>query len=133
MEIGTEIIRTARWCYDFELASRDQTKDFLFSSAGIFPFLLHKGMISLDDHSINLTGRKGKEMDEILLNQIDTIYLGYDELYPPRLTKNFGALWSPLRITLNSGQKIYLIIYGRFGVLIKTKAWFEFLKSSLAQ
>ena len=133
MQSETEMIRAVRWCYDYELATRDQSKDYLMYGTGLFPFLLHKGKIALNDSSLTLTDAKGKLMEEIWLRQIASIYLGYDELYPSKLTKNFGALWSPLRLTLKGDQQIYLIIYGRYGLFVKTKAWFEILKALLSQ
>lgn len=125
-------VRSVRWCYDFELAKRNQKNDLLMLTTGIFPLLQHKGRLLLTDSGIELFGKSNEKKEEIPFDLIETIYLGYDDLYPPRLSKNFGYAWSPLRITLKNGAQIYLIIYGSMGILIRNKAWFEYLKNTLA-
>jgi len=123
--------RAVRWCYDFELAERNQRNDLLMLTTGVFQFLLHKGNLLLTETGIDLLDPQNNTEEEIAFDQIDTIYLGYDDLYPPRLSKNFGYFWSPLRITMKNGSRIYLIIYGRLGLLIRNKIWFEYLKQYL--
>jgi len=125
-------MRPVRWCYDFELAERNQKNDLLMLTTGIFPLLLHKGHLLLTETGIVLLNKVGQKKEDISFEQIETVYLGYDELYPPRLSKNFGYAWSPIRITLKSGAKIYLIIYGSMGLLPRNKAWFEYLQNMLA-
>lgn len=101
-------------------------------TTGMFPYLLHKGTILLTEKGLILTNGYGGVKDEILFTRIQTVYLGYDDLYPPRLSKNSGTFWSPLRLSLDNGMKIYLIIFGYFGIMIRTKLWFESLKELLS-
>lgn len=126
-------MRPVRWVYDFELAQRNQKSDLLMLISGMFPLLLHKGNLWLTDKGITLYNKSGEKQEDISFEQMATIYLGYDELYPPRLSKNYGTTWSPIRITLKNDAKIYLIIYGSMGLLIRNKAWFGQLKQILDQ
>lgn len=132
MQMKTGSVRPVRWCYDYELASRDQNNDLLMLTTGMFPYLLHKGNVLLTDKGLVLTTRYGKIKEDIAFSQMDKVYLGYDDLYPPRLSKNFGSFWSPLRLTLTGGMKIYLIVFGYFGIMIRNKQWFEDLKALLS-
>ncbi|SDZ81292.1 hypothetical protein SAMN05192529_10280 [Arachidicoccus rhizosphaerae] len=120
-----------RWVYDFELAGRDQKNDLLMLTSGVFQLLLHKGSLLLTEEGIILQNKAGQPEAQITFDQMATIFMGYDELYPARLTKNFGFFWAPIRITLTNHQQIYLIIYGSMGLIIRNKWWFEKLKQLL--
>ena len=125
-------VRPVRWCYDDELASRNKKGDLLMLATGMFPYLLHKGMIDLGADGISLTDESGNIRESIILGEVETVFLGYDALYPRRLSKNFGALWSPLRLTLHNGRQIYLIVFDRLGVFVRNKVWFQALKEILS-
>ena len=107
LEPGTS--RTLRWCYDFGLSSRDESKDKFMLFTGMFPYLIHKGIILVTDKGLQLTSSTGQPKDNIAFEEIESLYLGYDEFYSSSLTKNYGALWAPLRIRLKTGNAIYLI------------------------
>ena len=92
---GENTVRSVRWCYDYELASRDQKNDLLMLSSGMFPYLLRKGKVTFTGNAINLYDKIREENLVMDYDQIKAVYLGYDELYPARLSKNFGAFWSP--------------------------------------
>lgn len=128
----TGTVRRLRWCYDYELAARNQKNDLLMLTSGLFPYLQHTGSLLLTEKSLVINGSDGVVKEDIPFSHIDTIYLGYDDLYPRRLSKNYGSIWSPLRLTLDNGARIYLIIFGYFGLLIKTRFWFDTLKALLA-
>lgn len=132
MRIKNGSIRPVRWCYDHELASRNQKNDLLMLTTGMFPYLLHKGKVLLTEKGLILMDSYGIIKDDMPFTRIETLYLGYDDLYLPRLSKNFGTFWSPLRLTLDNGMKAYLIIFGYFGLTIRTKLWFERLKELLS-
>lgn len=133
MQIQTVKSRSVRWCYDNELAARDQRNDLVMLTTGMFPYLLHKGKLILDENDITLIDNRDEAIEKINFSQIETVYLGYDELYPRRLSKNFGTFWSPLRLTMKDHSQIYLIIFDRLGLLVKNRYWFETLKESLSR
>ncbi|MDB5283059.1 MAG: hypothetical protein JWO06_2134, partial [Bacteroidota bacterium] len=74
------------------------------------------------------------EEDELTIPfpSIEEIALGFDENFPNTLVKNLGLFWQPLRITLRTGENIYLII--DFNLLLgpKNQFWFKALKEMLS-
>lgn len=123
------MIGKVRWCYDYELTARDQRRDFFMLTTGGFPLFMHSGKIELIDDEISLFGDDGTT-DSIPPDEITSIFLGYDQLYPARLTKNFGPLWSPLRLPYGHQTQIYLII-AYYVLWTKNKHWFELIKDRL--
>jgi hypothetical protein len=76
--------------------------------------------------------KTGDEDLEISLGSLEQIYLGFDEVFPRTLVKNFGLFCQPLRLTLSTGQKLYLIIdYSMLGA--KNQLWFNGLKEMLSK
>jgi hypothetical protein len=124
--------RPVRWVYDYELAGRDQRNDLIMLTSGVFPLLLHRGDLLLTESGIELYDKSGTLREELPFDNMETVFMGYDDLYPSRLSKNFGYGWAPIRITLTNNAQIYLIIYRRMGLITSNKAWFEKLRQMLA-
>ena len=87
MKLKPGTFRTARWCYDYELLSRDTSKDKLMLSTGMFPYLMHKGNILVTDKGLSLTNNLGIAKDSLTFDEIESIYLGYDELFLQALAR----------------------------------------------
>ena len=124
--------RPVRWVYDYELAGRDQRNDLLMLTSGVFPLLLHRGDLLLTENGIELYDKSGTLQEDLPFDNMETVFMGYDDLYPNRLSKNFGYGWAPIRITLTNNAQIYLIIYRSMGLITGNKAWFEKLRQMLA-
>ncbi len=116
------------WSYDYELMERDPTGDLAYHFG--IPFHRHVGEITLTEEALIIIG---DEELNISLSLIVQIALGFDENFPATLVKNFGLVWQPLRITLQTGENIYLII--DYNILLgpNNGHWFNALKQILSQ
>ncbi len=116
------------WAYSREVLERNSSKDIGFHFTGIAPFHTHTGEITLTNTTIIILG---EEEINISLNDLESVYLGFDEVYTRNLVKNFGLFWQPLRLDLQSSEKIYLIIdLTMFSS--KTQLWFDTIKEILS-
>lgn len=116
------------WSFDFEVQNRNRNNDIGFHFSGVKPFHCHSGEITLTEKSIYLIGE-----DELTipLSELTQLYLGFDEIYTPSLSKNLGLFWQPLRLTILDEKFIYLIIdYNMLGA--KNKMWFDQLTQMLS-
>ncbi len=116
------------WSFDQEVIERNSVNDIGFHFTGALPFHRHGGEILLTENAINITG---EDQLQVLLGELTELYHGFDDIYTPSLSKNFGMFWKPLRLTLNSGTLLYLIIdYNMLGT--KNKVWFDTLTNMLS-
>ncbi len=110
----------ALWSFDFEIQNRNRDNDFAFHFSGARPFHCHSGEIFLNEDSIKIIG---DDTLDVPLADLTQLYLGFDEIYTPSLSKNFGMFWQPLRLSINDEKYLYLIIdYNFLGT--KNKLWF---------
>lgn len=124
--INKNIILTGRvlWSYDYELPEQTSLREIASHFSGIGPFHAHQGEITLMTDRITL--RDESEL-HISLTDLEQLYMGFDENFPRSSVKNFGLFWQPLRLTLHSGQQLYLIIdYNVLGS--KNQLWFDTIK-----
>ncbi len=116
------------WSFDFEIQNRNRNEDFAFHFSGVRPFHSHSGEIFLTEGSIKISGDDNLN---ISFEELTQLYLGFDNIYTPSLSKNFGMFWQPLRLTINDEKFIYLIIdYNFLGA--KNKLWFNTLTELLS-
>ena len=115
------------WSFDYEIQNRPRNQDLAFQFSFIKPFHRHSGSILLDQESIQI---KGDDNLILPLSQLAQLYLGFDEIYTPILSKNVGLFWQPLRLTTEEGQHIYLIIGYNF-FTANNKKWFQKLQELL--
>lgn len=116
------------WTYGNEVLERNSSKDIGFHFTGVAPFHTHVGEITLTESKVIILGEEGIN---ISLKELESIYLGFDEIYTRNLVKNFGLFWHPLRLDLQNGEKIYLIIdLTMFSS--KTQLWFDTIKKMLS-
>ena len=119
----------ALYSYRHELLERDSFADLGAHFSGIKPFHKHTGEIALSANKLFVSG---DEDLQIPLASIEQIYLGFDESFPRTLVKNMGLFWQPLRLSLSSGNTLYLIIdYNMLGV--NNQLWFDGLKELLSE
>lgn len=119
------------WSYDYEVVQRSPKHHILAHFSGVLPFHAHKGVIYLTDKGLFIIG----DADiQVPYNSFEQVYLGFDEIYPRTLVRNFGFFWRPLRIRFQDGFKpetIYLIInYNILGT--SNQLWFNTLKEILS-
>ncbi|MES2653617.1 MAG: hypothetical protein V4663_17900 [Bacteroidota bacterium] len=124
----TVLSGNALWSFDFEIQNRNKNEDFLFHFSGVKPFHNHSGEIFLSEGSIRIVG---DDVFEVQFKDLTQLYLGFDEIYTPSLSKNFGMFWQPLRLTLYDEKLLYLIIDYNF-VGAKNKLWFNKLMELLS-
>lgn len=116
------------WSFDYEVLNRDFLHVLGAHFSGVKPFHAHTGQIALTNECILITGDKNLE---IPLRNLQEIFLGFDETFPPYLLKNFGLFWQPLRLKLKDGEQLYLVIdYNMFGA--KNQLWFNALTQMLS-
>ena len=107
---------TVLWSYDHELQLKGGLSHIASLFSGMPPIHNHQGHLLLTEQSIIITG----DSDIIIsLNDIEELYVGFDENYPRNFVKNFGAFCQPLRVKANNGissTTVYLILdYTYFG------------------
>lgn len=118
----------ALWSFDFEVENRNRNNDSAFHFSGVKPFHCHDGEIFLVEDSIKIIG---DDVLELPLEDLTQLYLGFDEIYTPSLSKNFGMFWQPLRLAINDEKYIYLIIDYNF-IGAQNKLWFNTLTELLS-
>jgi hypothetical protein len=119
---------SALWSFDFEIQNRNRNEDFAFHFSGVKPFHYHSGEIFLTENFIKIIG---DDAVEVPFDDLTQLYLGFDEIYTPALSKNFGMFWQPLRLTINDEKFLYLIIDYNF-IGAKNKLWFNTLTEMLS-
>lgn len=117
------------WSYDYEVRQKSPLDSIGVHFSAIPPFHKHEGLITLTNDRIILSG---DEELKIPLANLESLYLGFDDTFTPSLVKNFGLFWQPLRLSLQTGEVIYVIIdHSMFGS--KNQYWFDFLKTILTE
>lgn len=119
------------WSYDHEIAGCTLVNETgtLFS---VTPPLHHReGEIILTTSTLTIDGYNYLN---IPLDQLDQIYLGFDDVYKRSLVKNNGIFWQPLRIrykVADGYNTVYLVIDHSFWGT-KNQLWFDTLKQLLS-
>ena len=126
---GTNILLQAKvlWSHHHEVKQRNALDNLAAHISFVMPYHAHKGSITLTDTELII---EGDENLRVPLTSLVQLYHGFDETFPPSLAKNLGLTWQPLRLSLNDGRVLYLIINYSLG-MTKNKLWFEALKEVL--
>jgi hypothetical protein len=123
------LIGKVLWSFDEEVLDRDLFHELGAHFTGVLPFHRHSGEIALTKDALIIVGDNDLE---IPLSNVKQVYLGFDDIFPRTLLKNFGFFWQPLRISLSTGQSLYLIIdYTILGA--KNQLWFNELQEVLTR
>jgi len=97
------------WAYDYELEAKSGLSQIAAQFSGVPPIHEHSGALRLSTGTIEIVG----DVDLLIsLNDIEELYLGFDEVYHRNFVKNLGAFCQPLRIRSSNGfakTTIYLI------------------------
>lgn len=116
------------WTYNHELEQRMRYREFASHLSGVGLFYTHSGKITLTQKYLLI---EGDEVLELRLEDIEQIFLGFDELYVRALVKNFGVFWQPLRVITKHNLTVYLIIDYN-SLWCKNSLWFNTLKDVLS-
>jgi len=124
-------IGKAMWSYDHEIAACT----LIDAAGGLFaltpPPHHREGEIILTTGTLVIDGYNYLD---IPLNQLEQVYLGFDDVYKRSLIKNNGTFWQPLRLrykVADGHNTIYLMIDNSF-FGTKNQLWFDTLKQLLA-
>lgn len=86
------------------------------------PLHRYEGMMTLYTNTLGLLGQDKKTNEEFSLEiyrqEIDQLYLGFDEPFNAFETRTLGLTWLPLRLMFTKNEqvrKLYLIINYSFG------------------
>ena len=116
------------WCYDNELQQANLADEFIGMMSFTMPLHYHEGEIVLTNNAIIINGDADLR---IPLDNLQQLYMGFDDQYRRTFVKNGGLFWQPLKISYadNSQMRsVYLIIdFSWFGV--HNQLWFETLKT----
>lgn len=118
------------WSYEHELTN-EKNVSWIKKLAGLFSFLKplhnHEGDILLASNGLFI---EGDEQLELPLSNIEEVYMGFDEVFPPSSAKNFGLFWQPIRIrsaiSHSESQTVYLVI-NHTGIFSDNQTWFNTL------
>jgi len=116
------------WCYNQELQQANFADEFRGMLSFSMPLHYHEGEIALTSSAIIIRGDADLQ---IPLDNLQQLYMGFDEEYKRMYVKNGGLFWQPLKISyVDNAQlkSVYLIIDFDW-LTVKNKLWFETLKA----
>lgn len=124
----------ALWTFEEDILNRSWL-DWLDAHFSLGkPLHRYEGMLTLYANTLELSGQDKKTKDEFSLEiyrqEMEQLYLGFDEAFSASETRGLGLTWLPLRLIFTKGnqiRKLYLIINYGFGKT-DNKEYFEFLK-----
>ena len=124
----------ALWSFEEDILNRSW-RDWLVAHLSLGkPLHRYQGMLTLYTNTLELIGQDIKTTEDYTLviykQEIEQLYLGFDETFNVSETRSLGLSWLPLRLTFKRNgqdQKLYLIINYSHGKT-DNKEYFEFLK-----
>ena len=128
--MGDSFLLTGKvlWCYEVELQQANLADEFRGMMSFTMPLHYHEGEIALTSNSLVINGDADLR---IPLDNLQQLYMGFDDQYRRTFVKNGGLFWQPLKLSyVDNAQmrSVYLIIdFSWFGV--KNQLWYETLKA----
>ncbi|MDQ2721542.1 MAG: hypothetical protein M3Z26_17535 [Bacteroidota bacterium] len=124
----------ALWTFEEDILNRSWL-DWLAAHMSLGkPLHKYEGMLTLYTNTLELIGQEKRTKEdfslEIYRQEIEQLYLGFDEAFNASETRTLGLTWLPLRLMFIKNEqerKLYLIINHSFG-RTDNKEYFEFLK-----
>ncbi|MEO8821726.1 MAG: hypothetical protein ABI374_12835 [Ginsengibacter sp.] len=124
----------ALWSFEEDILNRSW-EDWLVAHLSFGkPLHRYEGVLTIYTNTLVLIGKEKKTKDEFSLEiyrqEMEQLYLGFDETFNASETRGFGLTWLPLRLIFTKDdqiRKLYLIINYSFGKT-DNKEYFEFLK-----
>jgi hypothetical protein len=124
----------ALWTFEEDILNRSWL-DWLTAHLSLGkPLHRYEGTLTLYANTLELIGQDKKTKEdfslEVYKQEIEQLYLGFDEAFNASETRSLGLTWLPLRLLFSKNEqerKLYLIINYNFG-RTDNKEYFEFLK-----
>lgn len=119
----------AYWSYDYEVAERDALDNVGVHFSGVGPYHNHRGEIALTAEGLYINGDVNLAFK---LSDLEQLYIGFDEVFPRSLVKNFGLMAQPLRLQASTAEgDIYIFInHNMFGT--QNQLWFDTIRELLS-
>jgi len=117
------------WCYEHELTQANTADEFRVMLSFALPLHYHAGTIALTNNALLIAGDTDLHIN---LNNLEQLYMGYDEHYKRMYVKNGGLFWQPLKLSFAEGyqtQSVYLVVDYNWLGTTRNQVWFETLKS----
>jgi hypothetical protein len=128
--MGEQYLLTGKvlWCYNQELQQANLADEFRGMLSFSVPLHYHQGEIALTSSAIIIRGDADLQ---IPLDNLQQLYMGFDEEYKRTYVKNGGLFWQPLKISYvdNAQLKSVYLIIDLDWFTVKNKLWFETLKA----
>ena len=103
----------------------------------MYPLHAYNGRVRIEGNMFMFSGAERKTGNDFQLNifrnEIEELYLGYDNVFTVFETRNLGFGWKPIRITFTRNQRtlrLYLIVNYSLGKT-DNAIWLEILKNWL--
>ncbi|MBB2150361.1 hypothetical protein [Pedobacter gandavensis] len=120
-----------KWSTAAEVLHRNTIDQVGVHFSGVGPFHCHSGQITLTEKAIYLSGDVDLSFD---LGDLEQLYIGFDDVFPRTLVKNFGMTAQPLRFQVGAGiGALYLFIDYNMMAFTNNTLWFNSIKSMLEQ
>lgn len=120
-----------RWSTEEEALKRGAADQIGVHFSGVGPFHRHAGEIALTEKAIYMEGDISVSFN---LGDLEQLFIGFDEVFPRALVKNFGMTAQPLRLQVGRGiGLLYLFIdYNSLG-FTSNQLWFNSIKTVLSE
>ncbi|WP_316752518.1 hypothetical protein [Pedobacter gandavensis] len=120
-----------KWSTEDEVLNRNTMDQVGVHVSGVGPFHCHSGEITLTEKAIYIDADVDLSFN---LGDLEQLFLGFDEVFPRTLVKNFGMTAQPLRLQVGAGVGfLYLFIDYNMMSFTNNKLWFNAIKSVLAE
>lgn len=121
----------AKWSTEEEVLHRNTVDQVGVHISGAGPFHCHSGEIALTEKAIYIEGDVDLSFN---LGDLEQLFIGFDEVFPRTLVKNFGMTAQPLRLQVGAGIGVlYLFIDYNMMSFTNNLLWFNSIKSILAE
>lgn len=120
-----------RWSKEEEVLKRGPADQIGVHFSGLGPFHRHAGEIALTEKAIYMEGDISLSFN---LGDLEQLFIGFDEVFPRALVKNFGMTAQPLGLQVGRGiGLLYLFIdYNSLG-FTSNQLWFNSIKTVLSE
>lgn len=120
-----------KWSTADEVLHRAAVDQVGVHFSGVGPFHCHAGQITLTDQAIYIEGDVDLSFN---LGDLEQLFIGFDEVFPRTLVKNFGMTAQPLRLQVGAAVGVlYLFIDYNMMAFTNNQLWFNSIKTVLSE
>lgn len=122
---------SVKWSTEEEVLHRDEIGQMGVHFSGAGPFHCHAGQITLTEKALYIEGDVDLSFN---LGELEQLFIGFDEVFPRTLVKNFGMTAQPMRLQVGAGIGVlYLFIDYNMMALTNNSLWFNSIRSILSE